>query len=188
MPYKSEKYGRANRAAWMQIPSADYAAIPQGADTADWCMEYFANLVYLVNASDISISGGDISVDLTSTNEILSAISGDTSTLVTQTDEIEGLLSAGNDYLASLSACCDELAEFQGNYSTIIRVSALAPGASPPTHTYIMKADPGSISGDPVWQIKRIYESGDDVNIEWADGDAEFDNAASGYLSLSYSL
>lgn len=53
--------------------------------------------------------------------------------------------------------------------------------------TYIMKADPGSLNGDAVWQIKRIEEVGNQLNIKYADGDSAFDNIASNYLSETYS-
>ena len=66
-------------------------------------------------------------------------------------------------------------------YSNITRVSG--------EYTYIMDAVPGSgTSGEPVWRIMRLHESGDDMETEWADGDTNFDNAASGCMSISYSF
>lgn len=58
-----------------------------------------------------------------------------------------------------------------------------------PLVTYIGKAIPSPISneGMAVWQIQRITLSGDDVVIEWADGDAEFDNIWNNRESLTYS-
>ena len=63
MPYNSNmptKHGRAEYNSYMQLEDGAYAAIPQGSDTPDGKNEYFARLVYQVNATPIT---GDISVD-----------------------------------------------------------------------------------------------------------------------------
>jgi hypothetical protein len=53
--------------------------------------------------------------------------------------------------------------------------------------TYVGEAVPGSATGDPAWRVKRITETGPDVSITWADGDADFDNVWDSRATLSYS-
>ena len=44
-------------------------------------------------------------------------------------------------------------------------------------------------SGNAIWQIKRIYDDGSSkTDIEWADGNDNFDNIASNYAALTYSI
>lgn len=50
---------------------------------------------------------------------------------------------------------------------------------------YIMHAPPGSLSGNPVWRMQKIDVDGSRF---WADGNTNFDNAASGYLTANYTL
>lgn len=45
----------------------------------------------------------------------------------------------------------------------------------------------GSSESDPVWQIKRLTDDGQLTKIEWADGNAEFDNVWANRASLQYS-
>lgn len=45
----------------------------------------------------------------------------------------------------------------------------------------------GSAENQPVWQIKRLTDDGQNVKIEWADGNAEFDNVWANRASLQYS-
>ena len=52
-------------------------------------------------------------------------------------------------------------------------------------YTYIGKADIGSLSSDPVWQIKRIDETSGLV-ISWADGDDLYDNIFDDYLTINF--
>lgn len=53
--------------------------------------------------------------------------------------------------------------------------------------SYIGEAVPGSITSASVWRIKRMTETGPNVAIVWADGDASFDNIWDNRASLSYS-
>lgn len=53
--------------------------------------------------------------------------------------------------------------------------------------TYVGKADPGTATSAAGWQIQRITETTGDLTIEWADGDALFNNVWDNHLSLSYS-
>lgn len=50
-------------------------------------------------------------------------------------------------------------------------------------------AAPGSSEAAPVWRVQRITFVGtdEDVVIEWADGDGNFDNIWDDHLGLSYS-
>ena len=54
---------------------------------------------------------------------------------------------------------------------------------------YVGKADPGSLSSASVWQVKRITwdANGNPTAVEWADGDAKFDNVWDDRAALSYS-
>lgn len=52
---------------------------------------------------------------------------------------------------------------------------------------YVGTAAPGSALSGAVWRIKRITTTGDDLAIEWADGDTSFNNVWNNRLSLSYS-
>jgi hypothetical protein len=56
---------------------------------------------------------------------------------------------------------------------------------------YIGEAVPGSITSAAVWRIKRVEEinnsTGDDYNILWADGTAEFDKVWDDRLTFTYS-
>lgn len=53
--------------------------------------------------------------------------------------------------------------------------------------TYIGKAVRSSITSNPVWQIKRITEIGQDTDIEWADGLDTFTKIYDARASYSYS-
>jgi hypothetical protein len=52
--------------------------------------------------------------------------------------------------------------------------------------TYIGEADAGALTDAGVWRIKRVTESGEDLILDWADGDEEFDNIWDNRLSLTY--
>ena len=54
------------------------------------------------------------------------------------------------------------------------------------TTTYLGYADPGSLTTNPVWAIKRITETAGDASITWADGSASFDNIWDNRLALTY--
>lgn len=55
------------------------------------------------------------------------------------------------------------------------------------TYYYIGEADPGTATTEAKWRIKRIEEIGDDYNILWAEGSAEFDKIWDNRLTFSYS-
>lgn len=55
------------------------------------------------------------------------------------------------------------------------------------TVTYVGQAQDGSSIGDPVWQIQRITSSGGATEIEWADGNNDFDNVWDDRAALTYS-
>lgn len=55
------------------------------------------------------------------------------------------------------------------------------------TLTYVGKANPGSDTDQNVWQIQRILVVGSETVIEFADGNAEFDNVWDNRASLTYS-
>lgn len=53
------------------------------------------------------------------------------------------------------------------------------------TYTYIGRASPGSATSADTWQIKRITNASGD--IDWADGNIDFDNVWDDRAGLSYS-
>lgn len=55
--------------------------------------------------------------------------------------------------------------------------------------TYVGEALPGTAASAASWRVKRITESGTptDTVVEYADGDADFDNIWNDRASLSYS-
>lgn len=52
--------------------------------------------------------------------------------------------------------------------------------------TYICKAQTGTGTDSPRWQVCRITESGNITMIEWADGNGFFDNIADNRATLDY--
>jgi hypothetical protein len=54
-------------------------------------------------------------------------------------------------------------------------------------YTYVGEAQPGTGEGEAKWRIKRIEEIGDDFNILWADGDANFNNIWTDRTTFTYS-
>lgn len=55
------------------------------------------------------------------------------------------------------------------------------------TVTYVGQAQDASSVGDPLWQIQRITSSGGTTEIEWADGNNNFDNVWDNRAALTYS-
>ena len=53
---------------------------------------------------------------------------------------------------------------------------------------YLGRAVPGSAKGDAVWQISKFIYSGSNLtDVQWADGDQNYDNVWDNRASLSYS-
>jgi hypothetical protein len=57
--------------------------------------------------------------------------------------------------------------------------------------TYVGKAAPGSATSEAVWQIQKItegqlFDTGDDLKVEWAGSNANFDKVWDDRLGLSY--
>lgn len=55
------------------------------------------------------------------------------------------------------------------------------------TVTYVGESHTGTAAAAAGWRIKRMTISGTTTNIEWADGDDNFDNIWDDRASLSYS-
>jgi len=53
-------------------------------------------------------------------------------------------------------------------------------------YTYVGEAEPGSAQSGSIWRIKRITETGEDLEIVWANGSAEFDKVWDDRASYSY--
>lgn len=53
---------------------------------------------------------------------------------------------------------------------------------------YIAEAKPGTDEEDESWRVRKLVYTGTNVtSILWADGNAEFDNAADDMANLTYS-
>jgi hypothetical protein len=53
---------------------------------------------------------------------------------------------------------------------------------------YIGEASPGSAKGDAKWRIRKLTYSGTNItDIQWADGDTNYNNVWNDRVSLSYS-
>jgi len=55
------------------------------------------------------------------------------------------------------------------------------------TITYVGSADPGTAGSSASWSIKRLNQLGSVLQIQYADGDANFDNIWDNRAALSYS-
>ena len=53
--------------------------------------------------------------------------------------------------------------------------------------SYVGEAAPDSLASDPVWRIKRIYESGTTTAIRYADGDKSFTKTWTARATYDYS-
>jgi hypothetical protein len=87
----------------------------------------------------------------------------------------------GGSGLTGINGVSGELVISELSYSQKIVVSG--------DYTWVMKTTPGHALADSTWQIMRVYE--DSVNgiteVQWADGDSNFDNVANDYLTKVYS-
>lgn len=70
-------------------------------------------------------------------------------------------------------------AELEVQYNRLIDVVG--------SYTYVGEALPGTGESEAKWRIKRIEEVGDDFNILWADGDADFNNIWDDRETFTYS-
>ncbi len=164
MSYNSQKHGKAEYNKYMQIPESITSGVIEGLNSGSMLPDTrYAMYTYQVNSTPVSLSGATLAgvVGLDGSGDV--KLSGDQLKVFDQ-------------------ETINQLIELNKEYSQLIRVSG--------NYTYVMKTDPGqgTLSGDPLWQIQRIYENGSDYDIEWADGNDNFDNAASAYLIKSYSL
>ena len=166
MSYNSQKNGAAEYNNYMQITSGALAQVDEGPDITSYDpATRYAQYVYQINSEPVTISG-DVYVDTVGIDD-----SGDV--------KVEG--DALKVYDAAAIAAINNISISETHYSQIIRESG--------TFTYIMKATPGTLSGAASWQVKRINDDGAGAtDFEWADGDSDFDNIASNYASLTYSL
>jgi len=55
------------------------------------------------------------------------------------------------------------------------------------TISYLGEADPGSSLSGSNWRIRKIVEDGENISVEWADGNGNFDNIFDDRESLNYS-
>lgn len=168
MPYNvNRESGYAQRQNYMQINNTDVVAITgdEGNNNIPVGNRKYAQLVYRVNPETIVISGA------LSANVVSVGLNAD-GTVQLSGDQLKVFDQEAVDGINALNTV----------YSTIVRSSG--------DFKWVMKAKVGSgTSGDAIWQIKRV-ESDDDGNIDilWADGNTNYDNIASNYSSLTYTL
>lgn len=91
MAYHPDKHGRTEYGSWIQVPSADFNAITQGADSAELSAQYFASLVYNINGSSSSSSTAELTGQL---NSIQSAMYGNGIYRVTGSSALSGSITA----------------------------------------------------------------------------------------------
>ena len=176
MPYNNFKHGPADYQSWMQLTSGQVATMVEGLDSLPLTAQKFAHLTYQVNSMPIEISG----------SIALAAV------LLKDTDNNEANISPAGELYVSDTTVADAIANLTGamenlkfsSYSQLVRVDG--------DYIYRMMAQPSSgaiSSGDPVWQVSRIYSDiSGNTDIMFADGDPFFDNIASDYKTLSYQL
>lgn len=164
--------------SWVQIPSAVFIAIDQSNEHDD--AQYpqrtarnYAQMVYNVNPSTISLSGASISINSVGLDDSGTVkLSGDQLKVYDQQaiDKLYDLETAINNISVSVT---------QSNYSKIVKTNG--------NYMYVMDASIGSgLSGDAIWRVQRVYDDGNTVVVDWADGNDNFDNIAANYLSLTY--
>lgn len=161
MPYHSTKHGRAEYNRFMQLTADAYAAIlaVEGDESIPLVDQRYAQLVYQVNGTPVS---GSVGID--GSGDV-----GVTSGALNVYDEQNNVIL--NNILGQVTS----------RLSTIIRIHD--------PYTYVMHAEIGSgTSGDPIWRMSRIYDDGIYLDTKWADGNDNFDNAASGYLTANYTI
>jgi hypothetical protein len=176
MPYDVQRdSGMAERNSYVQIPSADFFAIPQGSSTDPCSARRYAQSVYVVGGDiGVDLSGSTIEVDTAALEAINTGISALTQDIYEKICVVDATLSA-------ISGSTQIVAQNNTDYSSIIRVSG-----TDPSFTWIAKATPGSDPNDSVWQAKQIFEAGSDVDIQWANGSSTFTNPASALSALTY--
>jgi len=76
----------------------------------------------------------------------------------------------------------------QGGFGTVALATQVDFIDGSPQIIYSGKANPGTATSASSWQISKIVlQSDNDVSVEWADGDGNFDNVWDNHLSLAYS-
>lgn len=102
---------------------------------------------------------------------------------------IRNLNNVGNVKTGTLLT--GDVLSWNGSYWTNERIDALADYAVridtvDATTTYIGYSTPGVATSFAGWKIKKITTTGDDLAIEWADGDLLFNNIWDDRVSLTY--
>ncbi len=158
MAYYPQKHGRAEYGGYMQVDND--LSITEGDDSVPLEQQRYARLVYQVNPTTIALSGATIGASV--------GIDGTGAVHVTSNQ-----LMVSD---ATVATAVDELI-VSNTYSKLVISNA--------TYRYDMYAAPGSLSGNAVWRISRTDAGGSRL---WADGNANFDNVASNYSGLTYTL
>ncbi len=170
------KHGWADYASKMQLTASEAANIIEGSDSIPLTGQKFAQLTYQVNTVPVTISGGvsigAVEIKDGAGNLVDVSVGGDMHV-------IDDTVAAG---IAKLSGVMENLKPL--SYSHLFRIDGF--------YSYHMMALPSSgtiSSGDPVWQVSRIYtDVSGNSDMMFADGNDKFDNVAADYLSLAYGL
>jgi len=168
--YNPQKMGRAQYGSWAELTDTQVATITasEGTDTLPLSAQRFASLVYQVNPSPVQLSGAVFDI-------------GDVG-IVDPITQQETIVDSGGNlhvYDNSLETAINNLSSKLNIVSNSKIISANG------GFTYIADAIPGSLSGSSVWRIKRIDANG---TTTWADGNANFDNAATDFAALTFTL
>jgi hypothetical protein len=96
--------------------------------------------------------------------------------------------SISGDSVADIAALAADVEALEVAISTQYATRYDQDDADAPTVAYLGNAEPGASAAASVWRIQRLTFSEDgDVIVQWADGNAEFDNSWNARASLSYS-
>ena len=149
----------------------------------------FANIQQGGEASSGGGAGGEHN-DLTGRDapnaHPTSAITGLDAALAQFTSDIAANLSAINVNSGLIAVNDSRITALETGVTLAQRID----DTTSSTVFYFGEANPGTLNADNVWRIRRITfitPGEDDVDVEWADGNANFDNVWDDRLILAYS-
>lgn len=185
MAYVPAKHGKAEYGSWMQLPNAIATALPsiEGTDDIDFREQKFANLVYVVNPTDIGGGSGGGGITDLQIAQITNAISNQTTAITSDIDNAPIIEAIGDQTTTVDSAITTQtnaltpgLTELiiDNTYSRIIQTIG--------TDTYIAQAPRGSTQSASVWRVQKIDANG---SRSWA-GTGTFNQPANSVETLTY--
>jgi hypothetical protein len=152
-------------------------------------LDSYVRVKELVDLGIIQLDGDIITQSLTDQDTTIyqTFVAGSGVTLPIAISDVLGLTS-------SLSTLSSDIAINQADIAAIqaelVATYAVRIDEATSTVTYIGEAAPGTLSSAASWRIQRITfitPGEDDAEIEWADGDSDFNNVWNNRASLTYS-